>query len=291
MRFMQLGNGGGFDFDQVSSSFLIEREFIDNQKFDYLKEDIEIKKKYMLFDCGHGVISKLQEIQKKEDLKILENLDFVFISHVHEDHISNLSSLVLCRYFMMNKKTTVIYGNSDTKDFLQRYLKETCSNELKGGVVQNAEMYNLINIGQFNNFFLPKKDKLDFELTTGNHMVIMSNGLIIPNETRYSTSKPYVLFISGDTKAHQVIQDELDEYINKHYAKNGIHTKAIIFHDYSTWKVPSRNVHACDIDIEGEYSDDFIKSMNGYHAGDMIVTKWIDFDKEEDLTIFAPLYG
>jgi hypothetical protein len=41
--------------------------------------------------------------------------------------------------------------------------------------------------------------------------------------------------------------------------------KCLIFHDYSFWDAPSRQVHACDSDVDVEYSALFVSQAIMYH--------------------------
>lgn len=50
---------------------------------------LEVNGKYYLFDCGGNVESKMTDLNLA-----FENLKAVFISHMHEDHVGSLSSVI-----------------------------------------------------------------------------------------------------------------------------------------------------------------------------------------------------
>lgn len=93
MKVMQIGSGSGFNFDAISSSFLIQADTY-----------------YILVDCGFNVLNKLQTIGKEDTVDYIKNISTVCITHLHEDHISNLMSLIYYRYFMYGLQTCIVIG-------------------------------------------------------------------------------------------------------------------------------------------------------------------------------------
>ena len=78
IKYKQLGNGGAFDYGQCNSSFLIESN-----------------NEYLLFDCGYSVFGEL----RKQDADInttvdLAKLTTIYISHMDDDHMGSLKSLI-----------------------------------------------------------------------------------------------------------------------------------------------------------------------------------------------------
>mgnify|MGYP002639510413 CR=1 FL=1 len=226
MKLKQLGNGGGLAFTQTNASFLIERS----------------PNNYLLFDCGYNIMQELVALDKSDDLFLLENLNTVFISHMHEDHIGNLTGLIYHRYFMLNKQTNIVCGPK-VKEALIDYLDLLCSITYKSSKLQSASMYE----------FSQPSSMLAIE---GNHQILPSYGMLLGAQALYKHSN--ALFISGDTKADTNIEKRIHHY--------GLH-RTRIYHDFSNWNAPSSNPHMCQSDMEAEYSPEFIAKLNFYHDG------------------------
>jgi len=80
-----LGIGGAFDVDEGTASALLNTR----------------AGKVFLIDCGYTAYSKLRKSN------LIGDIDIVFITHTHEDHINGLSTLVYERYFIHGKKTQI----------------------------------------------------------------------------------------------------------------------------------------------------------------------------------------
>jgi len=80
-----LGIGGAFDTEEGESSTLLKTR----------------GGKLLLIDCGYTAYSKLR---KK---RLINNIDRVFITHTHSDHISGISTLIYERFYVYNKKTKI----------------------------------------------------------------------------------------------------------------------------------------------------------------------------------------
>lgn len=80
---------------------------------------LEIKNKKILIDCGPGTLMRLSELGIKP-----ENIDYIFITHFHADHTSDLFPLImnirLRDFFFKNglKKFPHIVGPTGIKKFI-----------------------------------------------------------------------------------------------------------------------------------------------------------------------------
>lgn len=97
-----LGVGGAFDHKEGNASCLLKTK--DGSLF--------------LVDCGHTAYSSLKE------KGLVGEVDRVFITHCHEDHISSLSTFIYDRFFIHNKKT-VIECTPEVCESIKQYLKIT----------------------------------------------------------------------------------------------------------------------------------------------------------------------
>lgn len=100
-----LGTGGAFDLAEKNSSAIIRTSI-----------------GTILIDCGSTVYSELQE---KE---LVESIDYVFITHCHEDHIGSLSTLIYHKYFV-EKKTVKIECIPALENKIRTYLTNVCGHE------------------------------------------------------------------------------------------------------------------------------------------------------------------
>jgi len=108
MKIEVLGVGNLFTPQMTNTSFLLS-------PFDYAEQKI-------LIDCGYNVFQKL--ISGEYDIK---NIRTVIITHTHPDHVGSLGALIYYRWFVFNKKTTIICGNK-VGEYLKRYLEATVFN-------------------------------------------------------------------------------------------------------------------------------------------------------------------
>lgn len=250
MRVKQLGNGGGFDFDQTNSSFLISNRT--TYTVDDSKNDTETE--FLLFDCGFSVMAELQ----KQEIDIAK-INHVYISHMDEDHIGNLKMFIYWRYFMLDNKKTTVVCDFNLKDDLEDYLKDI-NKELIGCQSTPAEMFNIEVINKDS-----RREKGVWRIisTPTNHGGLTCHGIIISSEANKA------VFISGDTKASKKIEDTVIDY-------EKINGKCLKFHDYSLWDCVTRNVHACETDYNIEYTPGFREDTIKYHTGLPFQGDWIE---------------
>lgn len=97
-----LGTGGAFDSLEKNSSAIIKTA-----------------SGTILIDCGFTVYPELAAAG------ILNDIDYVFITHCHEDHIGSLSTLVYHKYFGQ-KQTVKIECIPSLKSKVKTYLKTVC---------------------------------------------------------------------------------------------------------------------------------------------------------------------
>jgi len=233
MKIKQLGNGGGFDFDKTNSSFLIE-----------------VSNTLMLFDCGFNIMDRL----KSDNTINIDKIDYVYISHMDEDHVGNLKMFIYWRYFVHNKVTNVIC-HASLESTIREYLK-ALNSAMVGCKMEYADMFNIFTTSAQTKYNIT--GDLSILSTKCNHGGVNTYGAIFYENDLLKTKS---IFISGDTKASKYIEEVSKEC-------------DIIFHDYSHWDFVTRNVHTCKTDFELEYSKEYKNKVIKYHTGDL------DFNKE-----------
>ena len=211
----KLGNGGAFS--EVSSAFLIEGE------------------KTILFDCGHGIFSKVKD----------EDIDYIFISHTHLDHISDLERLIYFRYFVRGLKTTILSGSKVIEE-LESIFKNKFNTIYVNGQNKPVEMVEYKTI---------KEVDLPLKGIEVNHGPFNCYGLYLYHDD---------ILISGDTKASY----NIFEVIKNHIQYNDIK----VYHDFSSG-LSHNNIHCCKDDFNSVYfellENEKIK-WEFYHTGEEI---------------------
>jgi len=235
MKIIQLGNGGGLNPQQTNSSFLID-----------LHND---HSSYLLFDCGFNIVARLAKLEEEDPNFKIANIDYIFLSHTHDDHVGNYETLSYWNYFKNNKIMTTLCGSNEVLD----YIKAKHNQILEAG--------KLINIPLFNGTIITtrKFDNLELNPIQGYHGASIAHGLVVTN-----TNTNTMIFISGDTKANPAIEAAVDT-IRKSQGIPPLST--LYFHDFSNWNAPTRNVHACESDFTIEYSPAFQSLCTKYHTG------------------------
>jgi len=238
MRFIQLGNGGGLNPVVTNSSFLVR-----------VKEE-----EYLLFDCGFNIMQRLIEIQDNPSNDFhISMIKYVYVSHIHDDHVGNVETLMFWNYFKNNIIMDFYYINSSVSE----YFKSKIFPKLyTGGKIEFNNIGSRLHQITIYDCKLPGTKIRLIPLYHTFHGDCDSNGLIIEN-----TSTGSNIVISGDTKASSLLEKEIMDNIKDY-------KKSIIYHDYSNWDCPSKNVHACETDFRGEYSEEFRNKITKYHTGD-----------------------
>jgi ribonuclease BN (tRNA processing enzyme) len=86
MEIKFIGTGGAFDMDYGNSAAIVH-----------------CNGKNILVDCGHTVFPKLLK------LNLIKDIDYILITHLHDDHVGSLSTLIFyCYFYLPNKKAKII---------------------------------------------------------------------------------------------------------------------------------------------------------------------------------------
>ena len=98
-----LGTGGAFDSKEKNSSAIIKTAAAT-----------------ILVDCGSTVYSELKS------KNFVDSIEYVFVTHSHEDHIGSLSTLIYHKYFMQGKSVKIECIDS-LKKRVNSYLVNICN--------------------------------------------------------------------------------------------------------------------------------------------------------------------
>ena len=220
MKIKVIGGDGAFSYD--NSSFLIEIPIVNDK----------IVK--ILFDCGVNTFNYIK------DNNI--DIDYVFISHTHFDHISGLEQLIYYRYFVQNKITRIICG-PEIQNELSLIFKDMRYYYENGELIPTT-MFEFVLIDNLRATLNQGKYFYKIDLIKGNHIIKVNYGLMI-----LENKEKKGFLITGDTKACRNIKN----IIKKEAIINGYNL--IVFHDFSFWNDPYKNIHCCKSDFEYYYNE------------------------------------
>jgi len=136
MEIVFLGTGGAFHTEEKNSSMLLQSSFGN-----------------ILVDCGSTVYTELKRIS------VIKNINYVFITHCHDDHIGSLSTLIFDRWYL-HQMSTKIQCHDSLKESLENYLMKICGhNKDQFSINENSQsVFEDLNMNIF---------KID---TTGYHV-------------------------------------------------------------------------------------------------------------------------
>jgi mRNA degradation ribonuclease J1/J2 len=228
--------GGADAFSKDNSSFLIN----------FKKNENEYSN--ILFDCAENSFHYI----KDNNIEI----DYVFISHTHQDHIGGLEKLIYYNYFFKNKITKII---AHTNIEIEKYLPDNIIYE--NGEKKERKMYEIID-----DLYNLKDEYANYNVNNmnfikGNHIVKENYGLMIILNDKTTN---YCLFITGDSKGSSTIRDSILSFkaVSNFNKKN---FEIVVFHDYQMKGSSINSVHCCEDDFEHYYSDlEFVKWFR-YH--------------------------
>ena len=253
MIVQQIGNGGAFDYNKTNSSFLIN---LTNEKYPL----------YLLFDCGNNVFAKLRKMEVEQNIEIIKNIDYVFISHFDDDHDGSLKTLGYYRYFMLGK-TTNILCNPLSSELAERL--KGINKKIIFGKFSPAKIFNFVEN-------LNGKSNVGFKVIKGTHHT-EAYGLLVGKV--FSGGFNNFVYISGDTKVNEntikIIENvkatiSHTECYNLTNNIDLLKNSYKIFHDYSHWDNYDQQSHTCKYDFD-KYYEKFIEDgveINKYHTGD-----------------------
>jgi len=227
-----IGDGGAFDAFKVNSSFLIETD------------DGSI-----LYDCGYNVFQELLRIEHIEDEKIIDKINTIIISHDDDDHMGSVKSFIFYKYFVKNNPSIKVFC---PKHMIDMFI--AMNKEMKGSVEVHANIVRVQCITYLRDRIDTKNIRME-EFKGIHHTE--AYGIIVRDNFGS------VVAISGDTKAQESFENRLRD-IARENGSDGV-SDMLIFHDYSEWNAPSRQVHACESDYEVEFSEEFKRTAKKYH--------------------------
>lgn len=247
MRVTFLGSGSAFCMDNWQSNMLIET--------DPCEETPSGKK--MLFDCGGDIRWSLKECGMSA-----MDIDAVYVSHLHADHIGGLEYLAFVTYF----GKTVHGGQKPTIIGNAQLINDLWNHSLRGGLdsiqMMDADLNTYFDVIRIPNSGSFNVGQTRFKTIQTIHVIadtsfVKSFGLMVtlPEkevvEGGETGSRQQKIFITSDT---QYAPSQLSDFIR---------SADVVFHDCETSKYPS-GVHAHYSDL-ARLPEDVKSKMWLYH--------------------------
>jgi len=85
----------------------------------------------LLIDCGSRVFDTLRRRDQEDGLDRISHINAVAITHLHDDHVGSLGSLLFYRYYVLGKETEIFCGDQ-LRPKLQSYLSAVLGDRVFG---------------------------------------------------------------------------------------------------------------------------------------------------------------
>lgn len=197
--------------------------------------------KRLLLDCGTDIRLSLFEQNFTH-----KDIDAVYVSHLHADHVGGLEWLAFTKYFIENKKKAALYISDS---LLEKLWEHVLSGGLSSLPEEEATLSHYFDVKPVANGHVFEWEKIKFHLiptihTISNHQLLPSYGLFM------EANKKKILFTTDSCFAPETMM--------KYYKE-----ASIIFHDCETSPVKSC-VHATYADLKS-LPEDIKSKMWLYH--------------------------
>jgi len=148
---------------------------------------VEVAGKKLLFDCGRGVVIRLTQAQVNS-----ADIDGLFLTHLHSDHVVGIPDLWLSGWFLGRSKPLPIWGPSGTRSMAEHLVQAFGFDvrirqatpdplpangvEIDAKEIEQGEIYNdgLTRVSAFHVDHGTVKPAFGYRIESGGHSVVIS---------------------------------------------------------------------------------------------------------------------
>ena len=249
MELYALGSGNAFTKKNWQSNFLIRQNG-----------------KYLLIDCGSYCSLALEEMGLT-----VTDLDAVYISHIHADHVGGLEETAFCNFFHPERKRPTLYCqgqyhiHDDGQSFASGLVRDLWQSSLKGGLrgleTEDAQLHTYFDVKsvQENESFTWEGIKFDIVQTV--HV-----------SARYKIENSYGLMWTDPDTGERIYLTTDTQFCPVNSMMAYLKEADVVYHDCETSPFPS-NVHA-HYDKLKTLPDDIKAKLWLYHYQDNVIDGW-----------------
>lgn len=159
MKITVLGAGSAFSLSQYQSNFLLD--------FDGYK---------MLFDCGSDIRWAMHDVKLG-----VNDIDGIYISHLHADHIGGLEWVALSRFFNKSLPKPDLYISEYLVDDLWSDCLKGGLSTYQGAILNLKDYFNVISIPENSYGFILGSGEVHLQLIPVQTVHVMSGYKIMPS--------------------------------------------------------------------------------------------------------------
>ena len=160
---------------------------------------VEAGGKTMLFDCGRGAVIRLKEVGVNP-----KDVDEVFLTHLHSDHVVGLPDLWLTGWFLGRRGPLSVWGPAGTREMTE-HLRQAFAFDLR---IREAPPENLAAGGAALDAHEIESEKLYDSGGVRVSAFAVDHGTVKPAFGYRVDSAGHSLVISGDTRFSQNLIDQ-----------------------------------------------------------------------------------
>lgn len=242
MDFIALGTGSAFCQENWQSNFLIRRN-----------------NKNLLIDCGSDIRFSLKDIGLS-----YKDIDAVYVSHAHADHIGGLEYLAFTSMFDPTCNKIKLYAEGEL-------MQDLWDKSLRGGL-EGIEGQEVVLSDYFDLFPIKKNESFVWEGIT---LEIIQTVHIA---AKYKINSSYGLLFDHPDCNERVFITTDTQYCPETYIKAAYNESTHIFHDCETSPFPS-GVHPHYDDLKMLPKETKAK-MWLYHYQDNVVLNWEEWNRK-----------
>ena len=258
MELYAIGSGNAFTKKNWQSNFLIQQNG-----------------KWLLVDCGsYCSLALLKEFNLS-----VTDIDAVYVSHIHADHVGGLEEVAFCNYFHPDRERPKLFCqgqyivNDENRSFASGLVMELWDNSLKGGLggleTEDAQLHTYFDVRAV-------KENASFEWEGITFNIVQT----VHVSAHYKIEHSYGLMWTDPGSGERVYLTTDTQFCPVNSMSAYLNEADVVYHDCETSPFPS-NVHA-HYDKLRTLPEDVKSKMWLYHYQDNVIDDWETWSKRAE---------